>query len=135
MTMKWEASALKSPMARARGLGSARDGVEHWMMQRVTAIANIPLVFWLVWSIINLQGATYLGFISWLSQPLNAILMILFILSTFYHALLGSQVVTEDYIHSEGLKMAKLIGQKLFLLAMAIAGIFSVLKIAFTTGI
>lgn len=128
--MKWEDKGIKTPLARARGLGSAKDGVEHWMAQRITAIANIPLMLWLVWSIVSLNGASHAEFTNWLAQPVNAILMILVVLSVFYHAKLGSQVVTEDYIHHEGLKMVKLIGQKLFFFAMAVACIFSVLKIA-----
>lgn len=128
--MKWEDSGMKAPLARARGLGSAKDGVHHWLMQRVTAIANIPLMLWLIYSVVNLRGAGYSEFTGWLSQPCNAILMILAVLSTFYHAALGAQVVTEDYIHNEGLKMLKLIGQKLVFFALGVACIFSILKIA-----
>jgi len=135
MKLKWENNGIKTPLARARGLGSAKEGTDHWFMQRVTAIANIPLMLWLVYSAVNMAGATHGEFTSWLAQPLNAILMILVIISVFYHAKLGSQVVTEDYVHNEGLKMVKLIGQKLFFLAMGVAAIFSVLKIAFTAGI
>ncbi len=130
MKLKWENHGIKTHLGRARGLGSAGHGSDHWMKQRVTAIANIPLVLWLVFSIVSLKGASYKEFTSWLSEPLNAILMILFILSTFYHAKLGSQVVTEDYIHNEGLKIFKLIGQKLFFFGLGVACIFSILKIA-----
>ena len=135
MKLKWENHGMKSPLARARGLGSAKEGTDHWFMQRVTAIANLPLMLWLVWSILGLIGASYEEFTSWLAQPLNAILMVLVIASTFYHAKLGVQVVTEDYIHNEGFKMVKLIGQKLFFFAIAVACIFSILKIAFTAGV
>lgn len=128
--MKWEDSGMKAPLARARGLGSAKDGVHHWFMQRVTAIANIPLMLWLVYSLADLRGAGFVEFSSWLSEPVNAILMILAVISIFYHAMLGTQVVTEDYIHNEGFKMVKLIGQKLFFFALAVACIFSILKIA-----
>ena len=120
-----------SPLARAKGLGSAHEGVHHWMHQRITAIALIPLVIWLVWSIIDLKEATYTEFTTWLAAPWNAVLMILIILTAFYHAVLGVQVVVEDYIHCECFKMFKLIGTKLFFFAAAVACIFSVLKIAF----
>tara|TARA_B100002003_G_C14043879_1_gene502879 strand:- start:287 stop:682 length:396 start_codon:yes stop_codon:yes gene_type:complete len=130
MTMKWEQDKFKNPLARARGLGSAKEGADHWFAQRITAIANIPLMLWLVWSMVGLKDSTYSEFTAWLAQPLNAILMILVILSTFYHAKLGSQVVTEDYIHCEGFKMVKLIGQKLFFFGLAIVCIFSILKVA-----
>ena len=123
--------SIQTPMAKARGLGSAKKGVEHWWHQRLTAIANIPLVLWLVYSILQLKGADYLAFTTWLADPVNAVLMILFVISTFYHAVLGSQVVIEDYIHCECLKLAKLIAQKLVFFALGIACIFSVLKIAF----
>lgn len=122
---------LVSPLAKARGLGSAHDGVHHWMSQRITAIANIPLVIWFVVSIVMLRGASYEVFTSWLAQPVNAILMILFIVSTFYHAFLGSQTIVEDYIHCKTLKLTKLIAMKLFFFAAGVACIFSILKIAF----
>jgi len=130
MKLKWNNDPMKSPLGRARGLGSAKEGANHWMSQRITAIANIPLVLWLVFSIVSLKGASHAQFTDWLAHPLNAILMILFIISTFYHAKLGSQVVTEDYIHNEGLKFVKLIAQKLFFFGLGIACIFSILKIA-----
>src|SRR5689334_14962979 len=72
-----------------------------WIGLRASAVVNIPLVLWLVYSVISLQGADYATFTSWLAQPVNAILMIIFILSTFYHAALGSHEVIEDYVHEE----------------------------------
>jgi len=127
---KWNEDTIQSPLARARGYGSAQEGSKHWFHQRVTAIANIPLVLWLIYSILKLQGADYTTFTTWLAHPINAVLMILFILSIFYHAVLGSQVVIEDYVHTEWFKLAKLIGIKLFFTAASIACIFSVLKVA-----
>lgn len=130
MSMKWSSKAIQSPLGRARGLGSAKEGTDHWFAQRITAIANLPLMIWLIYSVVSLQGASHYEFTSWLSQPINAILMILTIISVFYHAKLGAQVVTEDYIHCEAMKTVKLIGQKLAFYGLAIACIFSVLKIA-----
>lgn len=130
MSMKWEDKGIKTPLARARGLGSAKEGTDHWFMQRVTAISNIPLMLWLVYSIVDLKGVSHAEFTAWLAHPVNAILMTLVVISTFYHAKLGSQVVVEDYIHHEGFKMLKLIGMKLFFFAAAVACIFSILKIA-----
>lgn len=123
-----------APLKSAKGLGSAKEGVDHWMKQKITALANIPLILWLVFSIVSLQGASHAEFTQWLSQPLNAILMILLVISVSFHAKLGAQVITEDYVSCEGFKMFKLIGQKLFFFAIAVACIFSVLKIAFTAG-
>lgn len=122
---------LKSPLAKARGMGSARDGVEHWMHQRITAVAMLPLMIWLVYSVASVQGFSYEEFTTWLAAPVNAILMILAILSVFYHAALGSQTIVEDYVHNEGCKTLKLIGIKLFFFAASVACVFSVLKIAF----
>jgi len=130
MTMKWEDHGMKTPLARARGLGSAKEGTEHWIAQRITAIAMIPLAIWLVYSIVDLKGASHAEFTSWLAEPFNAILMILFVIASMYHGVLGSQVVVEDYIHCEWFKTLKLIGNKLFFFSLAIACIFSILKIA-----
>ena len=130
MKLKWEKDQFKAPLARARGLGSAQEGTEHWMAQRMTAIANLPLVIWFVFAVVNLRGASHAEFTGWLAQPLNAILAILFIISVLYHAKLGAQVVTEDYVHNEGFKVFKLIAQKLVVLTIGVACIFSILKIA-----
>jgi len=117
-------------MARARGLGSAHDGVHHWIIQRVTAIASIPLTFWLAWSIIGLVHADYAAATTWLAQPCNAILMLLTMVTFVWHAILGCQVVIEDYLHSEWFKIVKLIGMKVVLTALGVAGVFAVLKVA-----
>lgn len=122
---------LVAPLAAARGLGSSHAGAHHWMHQRVTALANIPLMVWLVWSVMHMAH-DYPSFVAWLQQPVHAVLMILAVISVFYHAALGSQVVIEDYIHNEGFKLIKLISMKLFFFAAAVACIFSILKIAFT---
>lgn len=134
MTWNLDFNKYEAPLKTAKGLGSAHDGVDHWLKQKVTAIANIPLILWLIWSIVALQGASYAQFTSWLAQPLNAILMILTIISVMAHAKLGAQVITEDYIRCKCMKKIKLIGQKLVFFGMAVACIFCVLKIAFTAG-
>lgn len=122
---------MRSPLGRALGLGSAKEGVEHWWMQRLTAVALIPLALWFVASVIALAGADHVKVVEWLSAPLAAILMLLLIGATFYHAALGLQVVIEDYVHGEGAKFASLVLSKLICFALAVAGIFAVLKIAF----
>lgn len=126
--------AFITPLKKAKGLGSAHHGVGHWMAQKITAIVNVPLILWLVFSIVKLQGASYGEFTGWMAQPLNAILMICLVVSVLYHATLGAQVITEDYIHCKAFKMVKLVGQKVFFTALGIACVFSVLKIAFTAG-
>ncbi|MGZ9109079.1 MAG: succinate dehydrogenase, hydrophobic membrane anchor protein [Micavibrio sp.] len=122
---------LQSPLSVARGAGSAQEGVHHWLHERITAVASIPLMLWLVWSVMQMGVVDYTTFTTWLAQPVNAVLMILSIITIFYHAALGAQVIVEDYIHNECLKMMKLIGLKLFFLGAGIACVFSVLKIAF----
>jgi succinate dehydrogenase / fumarate reductase membrane anchor subunit len=126
---------IQSPLARARGLGAAHHAVGHWVNQRITAIANIPLMLWLVSSIVHLRGVDYTTFTVWLAQPLNAILMILVIVSTFYHAALGTQVIVEDYVHNKGMKIFKLVMLRLFFIGAGVACVFSILKIAFTAGV
>jgi len=133
--MKQQNNSILSDAKKAKGLGGAHHGNSHWMAQRVTAIVNIPLIIWAVYSVFNLQGASYLEFTEWLSSPLNSILAILFVLNTFYHASLGNQVIVEDYISCTWFRKAKLIGQKLFFIALGVATIFSILKIAFTMGL
>ncbi len=101
---------LRTPIAQIRGLGSAKDGVGHWKMQRLTAIANVILVSWFLISAISLAGASYEETRAWLASPLSASLMLLLIASAFYHTKLGVQVVIEDYVHHEGIKLASLAG-------------------------
>lgn len=132
MSMKWDKAGLKTADARVSGLGSAKSGVHHWINQRMTAIANVPLVLWFIWSLCTHDFSSYVIFDGWISQPINAILMILLVISTFYHAVLGSQVIVEDYVHNEGFKITKLVGQRLIFTGLAIACIFSILKLAFT---
>lgn len=126
--------SILSDMKKAKGLGSAHSGTHHWLMQRVTAIANIPLIFWAVYAVFKLQGASHADFVTFFTSPMNAVLAILFILNSFYHAVLGNQVIVEDYIHCQCFKMMKLIGMKLFFVALGVATIFSILKMAFMSG-
>jgi len=133
--MKNNKNDLSTPLSRAKGLGAAGDGTTHWFHQRITAVALIPLVIWFVWSIIGLKDASYVDFVVWIGKPFNAIVLISFILASFYHAALGCQTIIEDYFHHEGFKIFKLIGTKLFFALGAIACVFSILKIAFTAGV
>jgi succinate dehydrogenase / fumarate reductase membrane anchor subunit len=121
---------VQSPIARARGLGPAREGVNHWIRQRLTAISNIVLVLWFVFSAIALAGAGYGEVRAWLASPVPASLMILLVISTFYHARLGVQVVVEDYVHHEGAKIASLAAVTLITFGLAVACIVAVLKVA-----
>jgi len=128
--IKWSKGGLKNPMARARGLGVAHGALHHWVMQRLTAVLALPLTLWLCFNMVHLAHADHATVVAWLAKPFSAILMILTIITFFYHAALGCQVVIEDYVHSEGTKVAALAALKIVLFGMAVACIFAVLKIA-----
>ena len=121
---------LQSPLRRARGLGSARTGVPHWWLQRVSAVALVPLSVWLGTSLLSLTGADYLTFTSWVMQPLNAILLLLAIGASFYHFKVGLDVVIEDYVHTDWLKIGLRAANLCFVVATSAAAIFAVLKLA-----
>lgn len=123
-------SNFRTPLSRVKGLGSAKEGTDHFWAQRLTAIALVPLVLWLAFSIASLPGMDYLTIREWLSQPFNAIVMILFMTAGFYHARLGLQVVIEDYIGSHGPRTAAIIAVTFIAVAMGVTGVFSVLRIA-----
>lgn len=121
---------LRSPLGQALGLGSAKHGVMHWWMQRVTAIAMIPLGLWFVCQILCLLGSDRPQVMSAVGSPLNATLLILFIISVFYHAALGIQVVVEDYVHSKTFKTILLMITKLGLSALGVLCVISIVLIA-----
>lgn len=123
--------SLRSPLSQARGLGSAKDGVHHWWMQRLTAIALIPLSLWFVFSIARYHVADYPTMLAWLHNPYVAVALVLYFTALFYHSALGVQVVIEDYVSTEWLKIGSIIVVKLVHFALAAASIFAVLKIAF----
>ena len=120
---------MRSPFGRATGLGSAKEGVEHWWRQRVTAVALVPLTLWFVASIIAHRGSDYTVFIAWLKTPLAALMMVLLLIALFYHIALGLQVIIEDYLHSAA-KIPALVLVRLGCFALAAAGILAVLRVA-----
>jgi succinate dehydrogenase / fumarate reductase membrane anchor subunit len=122
---------LRSPLGRARGLGSAKQGLHHWWVQRLTSIALVPLTIWFVVSVIELAGSGYEDFVLWLASPFNATVMILFLAVTFHHAQAGVQVVIEDYVASHGLRVAGIIAVKFICFALAALSIVSTLIVAF----
>lgn len=124
-------TSLRTPLARARGLGSAKHGLHHWWMQRVSAVALVPLAVWFVASLVAVAGADHAAVADWIAQPVTAVLLVLTLVATFYHAALGLQVVFEDYIGSHLLRIAVDVATKLALFALATASVFAILKIAF----
>ena len=132
MSMKWEDKGLKSPLARAKGLGAARSVVDSWVGIRVSAAANAIVSVWFIWFLTQAIGASHGEFVDMLADPRNAVMMLFFVISAFYHTALGLREIIEDYIHLEWFKLIKLASTHLFYMAMGIACVFSVLKIAFT---
>ena len=125
-------TSLRTPLARARGLGSAKQGLHHWWMQRVSAVALVPLAVWFVASLVAVAGGDHAAVADWIAEPVTAVLLVLMLVATFYHAALGLQVVFEDYIGSHLLRIAVDVATKLVLFALATAAVFAILKIAFT---
>lgn len=124
-------NSIRTPLGRARGLGSSKEGTHHWWMQRVTSIALVPLSLYWLCALKNITDTDQMTFTAWLGQPVNGIAAILFIIASFYHAMLGLQVIIEDYVHGEGLKLASLLLNKLAFFALGAVCIFAVLYINF----
>jgi succinate dehydrogenase / fumarate reductase membrane anchor subunit len=122
---------LRSPLARARGLGSARDGLKHWWAQRLTAIALIPLVVWFAISLVMLSGADYDVARAWIGSPLVMVLLILTIVVGLQHGQLGLQVVIEDYIHGDGWKLALIVAVRFIAVIFGLAAVVAILRIGF----
>jgi succinate dehydrogenase / fumarate reductase, membrane anchor subunit len=124
-------SSMRTPMAKVRGLGSAKSGTDHFFRQRVTALANVPLAVAFVIILTMLLGAPHGTFVATMKNPLVALVLLLFVVSGTIHMRLGMQVIIEDYIHEEGRKIALLIANTFFAIVIAAACIFAVLKMAF----
>jgi succinate dehydrogenase / fumarate reductase membrane anchor subunit len=121
---------LRSPLGRAIGLGSAKAGVDHWWAQRVSAIALVPLALWFVAAIVQLAGADRTVFVEWLHHPVPAVLLILLLVASLYHGALGLQVVIEDYLENEALRLGALIVMRLLSVILAVLGVFAVLRLS-----
>lgn len=120
----------RSPLGRALGLGSAKDGTGDWWLERVSAVTLVPLTVWFAASIVVHAGDDYAALVAWLKSPAATTLMTLLLIALFYHTALGLQVVIEDYVHS-AIRIPILVGMRLGCLALAAAGILATLKIAF----
>lgn len=120
----------RTGIGRLRAQGSARSGAEHWRRQRLTAIANLPLVIWLAVSAVSLSGAGYEEARAWLGGLFNATMMVLLVVSLFWHARLGIQVVLEDYVPAPGARLAALVGLDLLTIALAASCLVAVLKVS-----
>jgi succinate dehydrogenase / fumarate reductase, membrane anchor subunit len=122
---------MSTPLARVRGLGAAKSGTEHFWRQRLTAVANVPLTIAFVLILVSLLGRNHAWAAQILGSPLVAIIMLLFIASITIHMRIGMQVVIEDYIHDEPLRLILLMANTFFSLAVALASAYGILKLSF----
>ena len=122
--------SLQSDLGKVRGLGSAKEGTHHWWWQRVTALAMIPLSIWFISGLICMIDGTHAEALDWVSKPHVTVLTVAFLSALFYHLKLGMQVVIEDYLHQESVKIAALIGLKFASVLGALAAIIAILKIS-----
>lgn len=120
----------RTPLANVRGLGSAKEGTHHFWVQRLTAVALIPLGLWFLVGVVSLTGADYATAAAWIGKPLNTVLLVGLVIAVFYHAQLGLQVVVEDYIHTRWQKLTGLLILKLGLTLMGIAAVVAILRVA-----
>ena len=123
--------SIRTPLARVRGLGSARSGTGHFWHQRLTALANVPLTIGFIIILVSLLGRGHATVVAVLGSPLVAIVMLLFIGSAAYHMKLGMQVIIEDYVHDEKLKVAAIITNIFFAIAVGAACVYALLKLSF----
>jgi succinate dehydrogenase / fumarate reductase membrane anchor subunit len=121
----------KTPLGRVLGLGSAKAGTEHWWVQRMTAVAGIPLTIFLIGFILTHIGATRAEMLASLRNPIIAILLALTVINMLWHMRLGMQVIIEDYIHSARNKLAALLLNAFFTVALGVAALFAILKMSF----
>ena len=122
--------SMQTPLAAVRGLGSAKSGLHHWWNQRMTAVAMVPLVIWMVSLCILMTGASYQDALAIASHPANATVLILFVAVGFWHAILGLQVILEDYVAAEGLRLVLIVAIRMFAIALAALSILSILRVA-----
>jgi len=124
-------SRMRTPLGRVRGLGSAKDGTSHFWQQRVTAVANLVLSVVFVIVVLKLQGDSYAEVLATLHNPMIAILMLAFLAAGVWHMKLGMQVIIEDYVHDEKLKILSLLANTFFCAFIGLASAFALLKISF----
>lgn len=120
---------MRSQLGRARGLGSAKSGTEHWWIARITAVALVPLSLWFVASMLSMVGADQPAVAAWVARPLNAALLLALILLAFHHAQLGMREVYEDYVTQPAMRTAAILATKGAALLFGLIAALSVLKL------
>jgi succinate dehydrogenase / fumarate reductase, membrane anchor subunit len=121
---------LRSPLATVLGQGSAKEGVHHWWVQRLTSVALVPLTVWFVVSLLSLPAFDHATISAWIGQLWTAVFLILLVLTAAWHSQLGVRVVVEDYVHGHGAKTLVLALVTFFHVVVAVAGVLAVLKVA-----
>jgi succinate dehydrogenase / fumarate reductase, membrane anchor subunit len=124
-------SSMRTPLSKVRGLGSARSGTDHFWRQRLTAMANIPLAIAFIMVVLLLQGKDRTAALHLLANPFVTILMLMFIGSGLYHMRLGMQIIIEDYVHGEGIKVICLMANTFFTITIGVVSVYALLKISF----
>lgn len=127
--------SLRSPLSRVLGSGSAKEGTDHWWLQRVTAIALLVLGPWFLISFAQLDGHSLAEVAAWVGDPVNAVMLLLASVTLAWHSMLGVQIVVEDYIHGPGLKVISLILNKFVHIFLCVAAVLAILKIALGGGL
>ena len=125
--------SLRTPLGRALGLGTAKDGTEHFIAQRISAIALVLLGCWFLYEMAVIESMAYLEVIRFIAAPLNSVLLSLLCVTVAWHSYLGVQVVIEDYVHAHGLKIMSLIASRFAHVFLAIVSVYAVLRIGLTT--
>jgi succinate dehydrogenase / fumarate reductase membrane anchor subunit len=123
--------SLATPLHRVLGLGAAKGAAEHWWVQRLTAVALVPLALWFAFGVSTLPAFDYAAVAAWVHRPVTSILLILFVGAAAYHSFLGVQVVIEDYVAGKASLAATLMASAFAHTGLAVAAVFSILKIAF----
>jgi succinate dehydrogenase / fumarate reductase, membrane anchor subunit len=126
--------SLNTPLRQVLGLGSAKSGVQHWWVQRLTSVALVPLSIWFVVSLLCLPVLDHATVTAWMGQGLSALLLVLLLLTVAWHSRLGVQVVIEDYVHGSGARTLLLVLSGFAHVFLAAAGVFAILRVAFGRG-
>ena len=130
MSDKLSIRVRRSQLGRVRGAGTSASGVHHWRAERLTSIALIPLTLWFIFSVLRLVHMPHDGVVEWVGRPVNTVLMLALIFTTFHHTSLGLQVILEDYVHERRFAVGAMLAQKAACWLLGLLAAVSVLKMA-----